>query len=119
MGKLRNQLYKVTNVYHKFHVAQHEKQKIKRKEPIYKGVQLTPEQEKAIYSVFGKKIDTRWHRYYQSFTGKFDARYLPEIFYSAIMEEIMSPRRIADVLQDKSLLGIIHHGGGKRTSYNY
>ena len=118
MSKLRNLLYRATNVYHRLHVGQYEKRKIRSKEPIYEAVQLTPEQEQAIYSLYGKKIDTRWHRYYQAFTGKFDAKYLPEIYYSSIMEEKMSPRKIADVLQDKSMLGIIHGGGGKRTSYN-
>lgn len=82
--------------------------KIKRKRNIWKKVVLTKEQVNAIEAIYGKGIDTRWHRYYQYFTGVFDAYYFPEIIYSTKLEPRLNPRFITNVLQDKGLLEILY-----------
>lgn len=56
----------------------------------------------------GGEIDTKWHRYYKYFTGKFDAKYFPEIIFSTQLEPILNPRYIAKGIEDKSLLEIMY-----------
>ena len=50
---------------------------IKREENIWNQAKLSPEQIGKIEKVYGKGCDTRWHKYYQYFTGNFAPYYLP------------------------------------------
>ena len=56
---------------------------------------------------YGRKIPYNWHKLYQSFTGKFDALYFPEILYTTKLEVLMNPRHICRVLSDKNLLNTL------------
>ena len=87
---------------------------IKNKRKIYETVTLTKKQEKEIIDFYrknyGKKIDTRWHRLYQSYTGKFDKKYFPEILFSTKLEPILADRNISKQLTDKSMVELLYSG---------
>lgn len=53
---------------------------------------------------YGKTCSTKWHRFYQSYTGKFDKNYFPEILFSTKLEPLLNPRSISMALEDKNLL---------------
>lgn len=53
---------------------------------------------------YGKSYSTMWHRFYQSYTGKFDKNYFPEILFSTKLEPLLNPRSISLALEDKNLL---------------
>lgn len=67
-----------------------EKRKIKDKRRIalLQTVNLTSEQVQMVDSFYiknyGKKISHNWHKLYQSYTGKFDKKYFPEIIFSSV-----------------------------------
>lgn len=82
--------------------------KIREKENIWNQVTLSPEQIRKIEEVYGKGCDTRWHKYYQYFTGNFDPYYLPEVIYSTKMEPRFNPKFITNALCDKGLLKILY-----------
>lgn len=88
-----------------------EKKKIKddRRRRIYSTVLLSPEQEKKIDSFYiknyhGGKVPYCWHRLYQSFTGNFDEKYLPEYIFSSEIEPTWNSKQYRDALSDKNLL---------------
>ena len=91
-----------------------EKKKIKdpRRKKIYDSVNLSDEQQKEIQDFFeenyGKKIDLRWHKLYQSFTGKYDKKYFPEILFSTMLEPRLSNRKIASLFTDKSMVELLY-----------
>lgn len=53
---------------------------------------------------YGKTYSTKWHRLYQSYTGKFDKNYFPEILFSTKLEPLLNPRSISSAMEDKNLL---------------
>lgn len=85
-----------------------EKRGIEKKKDLYSSVTLTPEQEKRVQDFYqwnyGKRISTRWHRLYTSYTGTFCYDYFPEILFSSRLEPITNPYREAEFLDDKNLL---------------
>lgn len=79
-----------------------------KKRFLYSEVTLTKEQEDEIADFYkkhyGKRISTKWHRLYQSYTGNFRADYFPEILFSTVYEPMVNPYRKAEFLEDKNLL---------------
>ena len=93
-----------------------EKRKIKDKRRIalLQKVNLTSEQVEMIDSFYtknyGKKIPYNWHKLYQSYTGKFDEQYFPEILFSSDYEPTVNPAEYRYVLDDKLLLNVFCMG---------
>lgn len=108
-----------TNIYNKLFyliTIRNEKKKIndEKRVNLYKKICYTKFQNKKINDYFiknyGKKVDTRWHRLYQSFTGKFDKKYFPEILFSSELEPLLCDRKIAAQLTDKSMVELLYKG---------
>lgn len=59
---------------------------------------------------YGRKISTRWHKYYQSCNGVYDIRYFPEILYTTKLEPKLNSLQWCKVLSDKSLTELIYGG---------
>lgn len=89
----------------------HEIKNIRKKRILYSELQLKPDQiqeiDKLWQRAYGRKISKDWNRLYQSYTGRFDAQYFPEIIYTTKLEILMNPRHVCRVLSDKNLLGIL------------
>lgn len=85
-----------------------ERLKIFRKKKIYSKVTLTPEQTKEIRAywkeIYGKPVSTKWHRLYQSYTGRYDKQYFPEILYSTKLAYRLLDFQYARVMKDKNLM---------------
>lgn len=87
-----------------------EKRKIKnkRRQEILQKFVLTKEQEREIDKLFienyGKKVPYDWHRYYASYTGNFDARFMPELLYIPEIEPKINTEAHKKVMEDKNLL---------------
>ena len=88
------------------------KMKDKRRKREYESIQLTESQNKEIQDFYkkyyGRKIDTRWHKMYQSFTGNYDYRYFPEILFSSKLETKLSDKTIASIFTDKSMVELLY-----------
>lgn len=93
-----------------------EKRKIKdeRRTALLQKINYTSEQTEKIDAFYmknyGKKIPYDWHRLYQSYTGKFDEQYFPEIIFSSVFEPTVNPEEYRYVLDDKLLLNVFCHG---------
>lgn len=78
-----------------------------RKKRLYKNTALATHQEQEVQKFwkkhYGKKISTRWHRLYQSYNGRYNKRYFPEIIFTTKLERKMNNREIAKIISDKSL----------------
>lgn len=103
------------NLAPKFHVYKtwlYEWVNILKKRRLYTKVKLTKEQENKIQKFwkenYGKRISTKWHKLYQSYTGEFDKCYFPEIIFSSELEPLLNPRNISKVFSDKSLLEVFY-----------
>lgn len=85
---------------------------IKKKKHLVEKVKLTEEEEKEIANFlkenYGKKYSTKWHRLYQSYTGKYDKKYYPEILFSTKLEPTLNNRDIAKILEDKALVELLY-----------
>lgn len=81
-----------------------------KKRHLFSHVELSEGEEAAIQQVwkrnYNKKISTRWHRLYQSYNGKFNKFYFPEVLFTLKLERKLNDREIARVLSDKSMLPI-------------
>lgn len=91
-----------------FFIAIHEKRNIQRKKYLYCTQKLTDEQKRKIDTFFvenyGKKVSYKWHRLYQSYTGKFDYRYLPEYIFTTKIELLSNKRLQVLPMENKALL---------------
>lgn len=78
------------------------------KKKLIRKIELTQEQEKKIKSFYkknyGKVVKPYWHKVYQSYTGRFSEKYIPEILYSTKIEPAFNDTEYRDVLDDKLLL---------------
>lgn len=84
---------------------------------IYSKIELTKEQKTEIDKLYlqnyGKKIPYVWHRHYTAYTGKFDAKYFPELLYAPLFEKFMTQENeYAKVFTDKNTLSIFARGVG-------
>lgn len=102
------------NFIWRFFVKIHEKKNIKSKELLYKKVVLTDEQKKQIDEFYlenyGKKVPYKWHQLYQSYTGDFDYRYLPEPLLSTKLELLDNKRLRVLPMENKALIGNFARG---------
>lgn len=112
----------IDRAYRIYHAERVEKEKIKEPERqrILSQVILTPEHKKEIdnlyISTYGKKIPYDWHRLYTSYTGNFDARYIPELLFIPHIQERFVSQSSIDILSDKNLLPFLVNGiSGVRT----
>ena len=107
---IKNIIKKLEIIYYQAVIHHCEIKKIHKKKKLWESVKLTGLQREEIKKAFGGGIGRqyRWHRYYQYFTGNFDAKYFPEILFSTKLEPILNNRKVADVLQDKSLLRTLY-----------
>lgn len=106
--KMKKMIRSVDNRYYTAVIRRAEHLKIRDKKDLWMQVGMTREQISEIQRIWGEHADTRWHRYYQYFTGKFDPRYVPEIFYSCNMELVLNPRKMAKEMEDKARIPILY-----------
>jgi len=103
-----------------------ETRKIKdeRRQKILSQYVLTSDEKKQIDDLFlenyNKKVPYDWHRYFASYTGKFDARFIPELIYIPIIEKKFNSSKYIDAFSDKNLLEyFVGHEDGIRTPSVY
>lgn len=81
---------------------------------IWKSVKLTKEQKKSIDKFFkehyGKKIPHTYHRFFTSFTGNFDVKYLPGMLYGPYLERFLTDVSYSNVFTNKNMLAIFARG---------
>lgn len=86
----------------------HEKKNIKKKKTLYCKHVLSTEQKQQIDEFFlenyGRKVSYKWHRLYQSYTGKFDYRYIPEYIFTTKLELLSNKRVSVLPLENKAML---------------
>lgn len=95
-----------------YHKLKNEKANINRKKNLYCKTVFSTVQENRIKEYFvnnyGKNYSNKWHRLYQSYTGKYDEKYFPEILYSTKLEKNLNPNEMATFLEDKSLVELLY-----------
>lgn len=112
--KIKEGLINFNKNFYSFRVKKLEKKKIKdkRRVELYSKVSYSKTEEEEIQKYYienyGRKIDLRWHRLYQSFTGNFDKRYFPEILFSSDLELKLCNRVIASQLTDKCMVELLY-----------
>lgn len=81
---------------------------INKKKNLWNSVQLTEKQQSEIDSFYlkhyGKKVPTKWHKLYQSYTGVYHYNYFPEILLSTALEPKINSYRQTVFFEDKNLL---------------
>ncbi|MDD3747062.1 MAG: sugar-transfer associated ATP-grasp domain-containing protein [Anaerostipes sp.] len=89
----------------------HEYINIYKKRNLYKNVKLSDIQKKQIDEFYienyGKKVPYLWHRLYQSYTGKFDYKYIPEIIFSTKLEPLGNKRLEVLPYENKNMLSVL------------
>lgn len=80
-----------------------------KKRKLIKTVSFNNNEKKEIKEFYrtnyGKSIPLFWHRLYQSYTGKYNVNYFPEILFSTKIEKKMNPfHPISGQFGDKNLL---------------
>lgn len=112
MGRIKTAAKKLVKslygAYYYYVIRKGTCEKLNDARQLWEQVTLTDEQVKEIESVYGSGIDTRWHRHYQYYTGKFDAQYFPEIIYSPVLETKLCPLDIAREMEDKSKIPVLY-----------
>ncbi len=115
MSKAHLFLKKFENIYYYFRNRSLEKKKIRdpRRVKILNQVTLSEEQKKEIDCLYkdnyGKKVPYDWHREYTSYTGKFDARYIPELIFIPEIEAKFIDSDY-ECLADKNLFPLLIFG---------
>lgn len=108
---LEKALLSLISVFWKLFILIHEYKNIFSKRKIFKQVQLTPTQKKQIDAFYlenyGKKIPYWWHRLYQSYTGKFDHQYIPEIIFSTRIEPETNDRIKVFQFENKNMISVL------------
>ena len=85
-------------------LRKYENKKINAKKSIWENYIISPADLEKIHQIYGPNADTRWHKYFASFSGKMDPYYVPEILFSTNMEWNLNPYKLCKELEDKSLL---------------
>ncbi|WP_411844407.1 sugar-transfer associated ATP-grasp domain-containing protein [Salinicoccus sp. HZC-1] len=101
-------LLKATNSFYLVKIIAGEYFNILRKRNLYRDVQISTQQENEIQKLwkkhYGKKISTRWHRLYQSYSGHYNKKYFPEILFTTRLERKLNNREKGRMISDKSFL---------------
>ena len=115
MSKAHQLLKKIEGIYYYFRNRSIEKKKIRdpRRVKILNQVVLSKEQKREIDRLYkdnyGKKIPYDWHREYTSYTGKFDAKYIPELIFIPEIEAKFVDEDY-ECLADKNFLPLLIAG---------
>lgn len=92
----------------KFKFYRIEKKNIRRKKKLIKSVNLSKSQIEMIDNLwkknYGKRISKDWHRLYTSYTGIFNEKYFPEIFFTSNLLHKLNNYEQSKYLEDKILL---------------
>lgn len=116
MGRVHNLLKNIDNFYAHLNSVRNERNKMsdKRRVKIADSFSLTQEQKNKIDKLFienyGKKVPYDWHKYYSSYTGNFDEKYIPELIFIPEIERKFVPEDCAGVFSDKNLLPLLVSG---------
>lgn len=116
MGKVHNFLKKLDDFNKHYHSVKTEKNKMAdtRRANIANTFSLSQNQKDKIDKLFienyGKKIPYDWHRYYSSYTGHFDEKYIPELIFIPEIERRFVPDDYAQVFSNKNILPVLVHG---------
>ena len=100
------------------------KYKDPRRVSIFSSVKLSDEQKHQIdvlyQTYYGEKIPHTWHRHFTAFTGRFDAKYFPELLFIPEFERYMSMyKEYAKVFTDKNMLSMLGNEAKVKTLKNY
>lgn len=123
MGRIHELLFRVDSAYTLYRNTLIEMKKIrdKRRVQLLSQIELSTEQKQEIDKLFlnnyGRKVPYDWHRYYTSYSGHFDARFIPEnLFIPRIVAKLVNPNYSA-VFADKNLLPmLVGERSGVRTA---
>ena len=112
--------FKESFIVSRLHKLEKYKFKDDRRKNIYKNVKLSSKQKKEIdllyKDYYGKKISYIWHKHYTAYTGRFDAKYIPELIYFPEFERYMnSKREYIRVFEDKNILPMLAQAAGVKT----
>lgn len=111
--KIKNIILNLIEKRHYFMLYLHEIKNIRKKKNLYKNVKLTKDQINEIdeYYVlhYGKKISKKWHRLYQSYSGVYNKKYVPEIIFSTKLEPLLDPYDLCRGICDKSLIELLYN----------
>ena len=117
MKKLLKKIYYgIKNSYYLYRMQKPEKRKIQdnRRQDILSKYILTKKQQEEIDKFYtenyGKKMLYDWHRYYASYTGNFDVRFIPELIYISVIERKFNDRNFTTAFSDKNLLPLYLNG---------
>lgn len=114
MIKLLKKIYKgCLNGYFLYCLQRNEKRKINdsRRQKILSNYNLSENQKKEIDSFFeknyGQKVPYDWHRYFASYTGNFDVKFIPELIYIPVIEKKFNDKKFIPAFSDKNLLPLL------------
>lgn len=110
MGRVHQLLLRFDFWYGRIRTRTYEKRKIRdpKRRRILSSYVLTKEQkgdiDKFYLANYGKRVPYSWHRYYSSYTGNFDVKYIPELLFIPEIEKSLVSRDYANAISDKNLL---------------
>lgn len=116
MGRVHNLLDYIDKAYLCFNLIKLEKSKMAdpRRRKIASQFILTKEQKEKIDKLYknnyGKKIPYDWHKYYSSYTGHFDEKYIPDMLFMSKIEKKFVPSEYLHPFENKNLLPILVNG---------
>lgn len=100
------------NILHFSKIFAGEVYNIYHKRNLYKDVELSNREEREIQKLwrrnYGSKISTKWHRLYQSYNGRFNKYYFPEIYVTTKLEPKLNDRVIGNIISDKSFFPMFY-----------
>lgn len=102
------------------HLAERVKFLDSRRQKIYRAYTLSEEDKSLTLSYYkenyGKKIPLIWHKYYASYTGKYDKKYFPELIYIPELEHFMNAKsEYVATFADKNFTPLIAKSAGVTT----
>lgn len=113
---LKQKIKSLYNQKVKISIYRHERKNIKKKKFLINNVSFTKLQSKSIDDLwvknYGKKIPQDWHKLYTSYTGIFNEKYFPEIFFTTNLLDKMNPYFRKKYIDDKALLTCYFAQGG-------
>lgn len=113
MGRIQTILGKIETFFFAWGARRSVKKEMKdsRRKKILNQFVLTDEQKKKIDNFYiknyGCKVPYEYHRYFSSYMGTFDEKYLPEYMFISEVESRFNPRDYARVFSDKNLLPLL------------
>lgn len=110
--KIGNIIRKIYSFYLYFKTYKYEIKNINKKKKLVDSVKINNHEKKEILEFYlnnyGKKISTKWHQLYQSYTGIYNKDYFPEIIFSTELEPLLCNREISKQYTDKALVELLY-----------